>query len=83
MEYVLNPNFEQIIANIEILNGKPCIKGTRISVDMILEWLATGATIQDICNTYTHLSKESVVQAILFAASRIKNEIFFEFRKIA
>ncbi|MCB1189974.1 MAG: DUF433 domain-containing protein [Leptospiraceae bacterium] len=79
----MNPNFEQIVSNMEILGGKPCIKGTRISVDMVLEWLATGAAIDDICKTYTHLSKESVVQAILFAASRIKNEVYFEFKKTA
>jgi uncharacterized protein (DUF433 family) len=35
--------FTRIVSNLAILGGKPCIKGTRISVEMILEWVASGA----------------------------------------
>ncbi|HMV44157.1 MAG TPA: DUF433 domain-containing protein [Leptospiraceae bacterium] len=83
MEVVTKQSFELIASNLEILGGKPCIKGTRISVDMILEWLATGASIQDICKTYPHLNEKSIIQAILYAATRLKNESFFELRKTA
>ncbi|MCB1178267.1 MAG: DUF433 domain-containing protein [Leptospiraceae bacterium] len=75
-------DFPLIVADKEILGGKPCIKGTRISVDLILEWIASGASISDISNTYK-LDQNSITQAILFAAERMKNEIYFEFKKSA
>ena len=44
--------FTRIVSNPAILAGKPCIKGTRISVEMILEWVASGASRNDIVNSY-------------------------------
>lgn len=67
-----------IASNIEILGGKPCIKGTRISVQVILEWLGSGASIDDICNKYQHLSTEAVQQAISYASEALGNEIIIE-----
>ena len=75
--------FTEIIANPDILNGKPCIKNTRISIDMILEWLASGATIQDIVKAYPHLKPESVSQALQYAAYFIRNEIVIEVKNPA
>lgn len=83
MDDLINQSFESITSNLEILGGKPCIKGTRISVDMILEWIASGATIHDICKNYSHLNEAAVVQAILYAAHRLKNETFIELKKSA
>ena len=39
--------FHLLDSNLKVLGGKPCIKGTRISVEMILEWFASGPTIPD------------------------------------
>ena len=75
--------FTEIVANPEVLNGKPCIKNTRISVDMILEWLASGATIEDIVKAYPHLSLESVRHALHYAAYFIRNEIVIEVKNPA
>ena len=58
--------FKYIIAKADTLGGKPIIKGTRISVEMILEWLATGATVEGIVGKYSQLSKEAVNEAISF-----------------
>jgi len=52
-----------IVANPEILGGKPCVKGTRISVDVILEWIGSGATEADIVRSYPHLTVEAVREA--------------------
>jgi len=68
-------NFKHLSANPKILNGKPCIKGSRISVSLILEWLASGASLQDIHKAYPHLSIESLEEAIRYAALLGKNEI--------
>ena len=67
-----------IVSNIEILGGKPCIKGTRISVQMILEWLASGASIQDIRDKYNHLAIEAIQQDISYASDALGNEIIIE-----
>ena len=61
-----------------ILGGKPIIKGTRISVELILEWLAGGATVDQIIESYPHLKKEAVQEAILYATDIAKNEILIE-----
>jgi len=75
--------FHHISSNPEILGGKPCIKGTRISVEIILEWLASGASVQNILESYPHLSGESIQEAILYAASFMKNEILIEAKRVA
>ena len=60
--------FDRIIADPTILGGKPCIKGTRISVDFLLELLAQGASREDILKAYPHLSPEDLEQAVRYAA---------------
>jgi uncharacterized protein (DUF433 family) len=67
-----------IVSDIAILGGNPCIKGTRISVQLILEWIATGASIQDILIKHPHISIEAIQQAILYASDAMKNEIVIE-----
>ncbi|MFK7950438.1 MAG: DUF433 domain-containing protein [Saprospiraceae bacterium] len=59
-----------MIANPKVLNGKPCIKNTRISVDMILEWMALGVTIQDIITIYPHLNRIGVNQGLQYSQER-------------
>jgi len=70
--------FHHITSNPHILNGKPIIEGSRISVEIILEWLATGATIDAIYKQNEHLPKGSVEEAIQYAAQFAKNEILLE-----
>ncbi len=72
--------FKNIVADPEILNGKPCVKGTRISVELILEWLATGGTSETIAAKHPLLTDELVKKAILYAARFAKNEILIEVR---
>lgn len=76
-------NFSLLEANAEILGGKPCIRGTRISVEFILELVASGASIEDIVRAYPHLAKEAVQQAILYAAHFNKNEILLQIKAVA
>lgn len=72
--------FNLITANPEVLGGKPCIKGSRISVDMILEWFATGATIHGLIKQFPHLTEEGIRQALWYAAEVIKNEKVIEIK---
>jgi uncharacterized protein (DUF433 family) len=67
--------FDRIQCNPEILGGKPCVKGTRISVEFILELLASGGSVQTICEKYPHLQPEDVEQAIQYASHFLENEV--------
>ncbi len=64
-----------IESNPEKLYGKPVIKNSRIPVDLILEKLGTGDSIEDLIEAYPTLQKEDIAACLLFAADSIKNEI--------
>ncbi len=75
--------FSNIISNPDILGGKPCIKGTRISVELIMDWLGTGGNMQTIAAKHPLLTEENVMEAIRYAARFTKNEIVIEVQKAA
>lgn len=75
--------FEHITSNAEILSGKPILKGTRISVDFILQLVASGAGVDDIVRKYPHLKKEAVVEALQYASEVVKNEIVIDLKAVA
>ncbi|MEK7077397.1 MAG: DUF433 domain-containing protein, partial [Patescibacteria group bacterium] len=58
----------------EILGGKPIIKGTRMSVEVILELLSSGMEVADILKEYPFLKKDQVQAAIDYAAKIIGKE---------
>jgi uncharacterized protein (DUF433 family) len=65
---------EMIMCDPAILSGKPIVKGTRISVALILQCLASGMTTEDILRGYPTLTKEGVQAAIEFAARQLQGE---------
>jgi uncharacterized protein (DUF433 family) len=67
-----------IVANPGILGGKPCIKGTRISVEFILELLASGGTREDILHAYPQIPAEGLTAALQYAARTMKNEVVWD-----
>ena len=68
--------FDRIAVRPDLLGGKPCIAGTRISVQFVLERLASGESVAEIVRTYPHLNDAEVRQAILFAASHMSAAAF-------
>ena len=66
--------FNHITTDPAILGGKPSIKGTRISVEFILELFASGATFDDVLKAYPHLQREAVEEALRFAAESLKHD---------
>jgi uncharacterized protein (DUF433 family) len=60
--------------NPEILGGKPVIKGTRISVELIMRKLGGGYTPDDVLKAYPHITREQVAAACEYAADVISNE---------
>lgn len=57
-----------IVSNPSIMMGKPVIAGTRISVELILEKLAAGETVEQLLEAHPRLTEEGVRAALLFAS---------------
>ncbi len=68
----------RITSNPKILGGKPCIAGTRISVEFIMELMASGATRDDILHAYPQLAADDVGEAVRYAAKFMRNEVIIE-----
>lgn len=66
-----------IYTDIKVLNGKPCIKGTRLSVEFILGRLADGWSEQDILDNYQRLTKEALNAVYSYAHECMKDGLLF------
>jgi uncharacterized protein (DUF433 family) len=65
----------RITVKPEICNGKPTIRGLRITVKTILEYLAAGESVDNILKAYRILEKEDVQAALEFAAKSMDREL--------
>lgn len=63
---------ERIMINPDICHGKPCIRGLRYPVETVLEWLASGMSIENILADYADLEKADIMAALSFAAQMVK-----------
>jgi uncharacterized protein (DUF433 family) len=66
----------RIICDPGILAGKPVVKGTRLSVELILGWLAQGWTHEMVLESYPQLQREDILAALAFAAEKIREESY-------
>ena len=62
----------RITIDPNVLAGKPVIRGTRVSVEFILDMLANGWTIEEILENYPQLEGEDVIAALKYAAEVLK-----------
>ena len=76
----MQTEFRYITANPQILGGKPIIKHTRISVEIILEWMMNGASVEEIVTEYPRLSKEAVFEVLRYATFFNKNDVIKEIK---
>lgn len=67
---------ERITVNPEVLVGKPVIKGTRLSVEYILNLLAHGSTVDEIVEEYADLRPEDIQACLLFATKSLSTTTF-------
>ena len=72
-----------IVSNPEILAGKPCVRGTRLSVEFLLELAASGATQEQILSGYPQLTSEGLAGAFRYAADVLKGEHVWELKTTA
>jgi len=58
----------------DVMVGKPVIRGTRVTVELVLRKLAEGSTIEDLLDGYPRITREDVHVAIQFAADTLAHE---------
>jgi len=64
----------RIVTNPKVLQGKPIVEGTRISVAFLLELLAAGTTIEQIVTEYPNLTRDGILAAISYAREVVDGE---------
>ena len=66
-----------IVSDPKVMMGKPIIAGTRITVELILEKLAVGETIEQILDAHPRLTREVIQAALAFAAESLKADVVY------
>ena len=66
-----------IISDPSIMMGKPVVAGTRITVELILEKLAAGETVEQILDAHPRLTREAVQAALAFAAETLRADVVY------
>jgi len=66
-----------IISDPSIMLGKPVVAGTRITVELILEKLAAGETVEQILASHSRLSREGLLAAFEFAAKVLRADVVY------
>ncbi len=60
--------FPRITVNPEVMTGKPCIRGMRVTVGMVLGNLGAGVPIEELLESYPYIEREDILEAIRFGA---------------
>jgi uncharacterized protein (DUF433 family) len=66
-----------IVSDPAVMMGKPVIAGTRITVELILEKLAAGETIEQILAAHPRLTREAIQAALTFAAEALRADVVY------
>lgn len=67
---------QRVTTDPAIAGGKPCIRGTRIYIDIILDGMAEGLTAEQIIDHYPHLTQEDVRAALAYAAELTRETVW-------
>jgi uncharacterized protein (DUF433 family) len=63
----MNP-FPRITQKPAVMGGKPCIRGQRVTVGMIVGQIGAGLTIEELLNDYPYLERDDILEALRYAA---------------
>ena len=72
-----------IVSNPKVMMGKPVIRGTRITVELILEKLAAGQTEEQILLAHPHITREGIRAALAFAAQALQASVVYPLERVA
>ena len=71
---------QRIVCDSKVMAGKPVIRGTRLSVDHVLNLLAHGSTVDEILAEYDGLAREDIQACFLFATKSLADSTFMPLR---
>jgi uncharacterized protein (DUF433 family) len=74
-------NQSTIVSDPQIMMGKPVVAGTRITVELILEKLAAGETIEDLLTAHPRLTREDISAALQFASDVLRADVVYPVAK--
>ena len=74
---------ERITTEPDILISKPTVKGTRISVELIVGWLAQGWTHEQLLESYPHITRDDILAALAFTTEMLRDEDYVAIHKAA
>jgi len=66
------PNLDRITRNPEVMGGKPCLRGMRVTVGTVVGLIASGHSKEEILRAYPYLEEEDIRQALAYAAWRVE-----------
>jgi uncharacterized protein (DUF433 family) len=66
-----------IVSDPNVMMGKPVIRGTRITVELVLEKLAAGETAEQILDAHPRLTREAIQAALAFAAEALRADVVY------
>lgn len=66
---------DRITQNAQVMAGRPCIRGMRVTVNMIVGQIASGVTIEDLLEDYPYLERDDIQQALRFATQARKSAV--------
>lgn len=66
-----------IVSDPAVMMGKPVVAGTRITVELILEKLAAGETVEQILDAHPRLTREGIQAALKFAADALRADVIY------
>ena len=67
---------ERIVLDPKVMTGKPVIRGTRLTVEYILNLLAHGATVEEVLEEYDGVTREDIRACLLFATKSLESSVF-------
>jgi uncharacterized protein (DUF433 family) len=66
-----------VISDPKVMMGKPVVAGTRVTVDLILEKLGSGESIEAVLESHPRLTREGVLAALRFAAQALRSDVVY------
>jgi len=79
----MSANQPLVVSNPAVMMGKPVIRGTRITVELILEKLSAGETIDDILAAHPRLTEDGIRAALAFARDALRADVVYPLEQAA
>ena len=77
------PNSDLIVSDPQVMMGKPLVRGTRITVELILDKLSAGQTEEQLLLAHPRLTHEGILAALGFAAQALRADVVYPFERVA